>query len=175
MTQLQPVDLRIADRLKARDFRREWFRAELEFSVPDQYRLLRERRGITPADLASATEEDGLQPMKQSSISRFENSSTAKWSIETLLRLADALDARLTLTLTPAEEVIAFYEAAEFRQLPGLTIMRLSSETSETQAPFPVQRIIGVPHEQTPEFIPSQSNSTSVRAAGPAFGARQAA
>lgn len=94
------------------EFRREWFRAELEASVPDLFRDLREIRGLTQADLAEKSE------MKQSAISRFEASTEASWKLETLLRLADALDSRLSISLEPAESVIAKY-AGEMRNAGG--------------------------------------------------------
>ena len=37
--------------------------------------------------------------MKQSAISRFESSRDAKWKLETLLKLAEALDAQLVISV----------------------------------------------------------------------------
>jgi transcriptional regulator with XRE-family HTH domain len=104
---LPSIDLRIADRLKDREFRREWFRAALETDVPEMFRDLREAREMTQIQLAA---ESG---MKQSAISRFESSRDAKWKLETLLTLAEALDAQLLISVVPAEEVIARYEREE--------------------------------------------------------------
>lgn len=100
---LNSIDLSLSERLKDREFRREWFRAELESSVPELFRELREARGLTQVDLA------GLTEMKQSAISRFEASTDAVWKIETLLRIADALDAQLSISLEPSESVIQRY------------------------------------------------------------------
>lgn len=107
MAQLPSIDLSIAERLRDREFRRHWFRASLEADVPELFRDLREAREMTQSDLA--TEAD----MKQSSISRFEGSRDANWKFETLLRLAEALDAKLTIGLERAEDVIARYEREE--------------------------------------------------------------
>ena len=98
---LNSIDLTLGQRLKDPEFRREWFRAELEGCVPELFRDLRELRGLTQAELAEKTE------MKQSAVSRFEVSTEANWKLETLLRLADALDAQLTISLEPAESVLA--------------------------------------------------------------------
>lgn len=100
METLRHIDLRIAQRLRDREFRREWFRAELETNVPDLFRSLRERRGLTQNELAEAA------AMKQSAICRFEGSSDAKWKLNTLLTLAEALDARLIIGLEASEDVI---------------------------------------------------------------------
>jgi transcriptional regulator with XRE-family HTH domain len=103
MSALRSIDLSLETRLKNAEFRREWFRAELETLVPDQFRTLRELRGLTQAQLAELAE------MQQSAISRFEASSEANWKLETLLRLADALDARLTIKLERSEDVVRRY------------------------------------------------------------------
>ena len=104
---LRSIDLRLADRLKDPEFRREWFRAQLEDSVPDMFRSLREERELTQNELAAKA------GMQQSAISRFERERDAKWNFETLLRLAEALDAQLLISVIKAEDVIARYEIEE--------------------------------------------------------------
>ena len=51
--------------------------------------------------------------MKQSAISRFEKSDEACWKFETLLKLAEALDAQLVISLIKSEDVTARYERSE--------------------------------------------------------------
>ena len=104
---LQSIDTKIAERLKDREFRREWFRAELEQNVPAMFRDLREERGLTQTDLADLVE------MKQSAVSRFEKSAEPKWKFETLLRLAEALDAQLIVSLLKSEDAIKRYAEEE--------------------------------------------------------------
>lgn len=106
---LQNINLNVASRLEVKEFRKEWFRSELEFSVPNQFRALRENRMLTQNDLATSTS------MKQSAISRFESSTEAKWKLETLLTIADALDARLTIELEPAELVLEKIKRLELK------------------------------------------------------------
>jgi transcriptional regulator with XRE-family HTH domain len=101
------IDLRIAERLKDREFRRHWFRAILENNVPEQFRDLREARNMTQTELAVAAD------MKQSAISRFESQRVANWKLETLLKMADALDAQLEILVIPAEQIIARHEHEE--------------------------------------------------------------
>lgn len=104
---MSSIDLNIADRLKDPGFRREWFRAILENNVPEQFRDLREARNMTQSELADAA------GMKQSAISRFESQRVANWKLETLLKLADALDAQLEILVVPAEQIIARHEHEE--------------------------------------------------------------
>ncbi|WP_282608965.1 helix-turn-helix domain-containing protein [Pelagibius sp. Alg239-R121] len=101
MSKLRSIDLNLAPKLERRGFRDEWFQIKLEESVPEQFRELRERRGLTQSELADAAET------KQSMVSRLEKSHTPNWQVSTLLKLSRALDAQLKITLEPAEEVIA--------------------------------------------------------------------
>jgi transcriptional regulator with XRE-family HTH domain len=125
---LSSIDLRIADQLKDREFRRQWFRAMLETNVPERFRDLREARDLTQSELADAAD------MKQSAVSRFESQRVANWKLETLLKLADALDAQLEIALIPAEHVIA------------------SHEREESGAGSPPQSVIDASAEQRPGF-----------------------
>lgn len=104
---LRSIDLNLREKLKDKEFRRQWFRAQLEANVPDMFRALREDRAMTQQELATAAE------MKQSAISRFEKSDEANWNFETLLTLAEALDAKLEIVLVKAENVISDYERRE--------------------------------------------------------------
>ncbi len=51
--------------------------------------------------------------MKQSAISRIEQADYGNWSLNTLFRVADALDARLCISFDPIEEVVAQYKDEE--------------------------------------------------------------
>ena len=113
MVTLHSIDLTLAQRLRDREFRHEWFRGALEDSVPEQFRDLREYRNYTQSELAT------LANMKQSAISRFEVQRIANWKFETLLRLADALDAQLVIKLERAEDVITRYEREEVGSTSG--------------------------------------------------------
>lgn len=54
-----------------------------------------------------------ISKMKQSAISRVEQAAYSRWTFTTLLRIADALDARARIVLDAAEDVIAEYEQRE--------------------------------------------------------------
>lgn len=101
------IDFQLSKRLRDEEFRREWFRAQLEYGVPEQFRALREEREYTQTKLAEIT------GMKQSAISRFEKSTDANWKFETLLTLADALDAQLQIRVVRYEDVIREFEHKE--------------------------------------------------------------
>lgn len=128
MVTLRSIDLSLGDRLKDAEYRREWFRAELESAVPDLFRDLREKRGFTQAELAAKAD------MKQSAVSRFEISSEATWNLETLLRLAEALDAQLSIHLEPAENVIARYaKESAGGAVPPRSVLEASASSARRQ------------------------------------------
>jgi HTH-type transcriptional regulator/antitoxin HipB len=125
---LQSIELDIASRLRENaEFRREWFRAELELGVPDQFRALREERDLTQTQLAAKAE------MKQSAISRFEKSTDATWNFETLLKLAEALDAQLQIRVVRAEDAIARIEREERAAKLASTMASLVASAREAQ------------------------------------------
>lgn len=128
---LRSIDLKLRDRLKVREFRRQWYRAQLEANVPDMFRNLREQRDMTQKDLAEHAD------MKQSAISRFEKSDEANWNFETLLKLADALDAQLMVSLVRSEDVIANYERSEKGSAnPSASAIREAHSRSMTGSAF---------------------------------------
>ena len=93
----RPKGFDLLRELRDREFRARFFQSEVEHKIPEQIRSLRKLRRKTQEMLAA---EAGMQ---QSSICRCERSSYAKWKIETLQRIAEALDARLVVSLEPSE------------------------------------------------------------------------
>jgi len=108
MTSISLVNLNIAKKLKEdKGFRKRFFRGQTQDEIAMSIRSLREKRVMRQIDLARESR------MKQSAISRIEQADYSSWSFNTLLRVADALDARLRVTLEPAEIVIERYEGKE--------------------------------------------------------------
>ena len=108
MALISPLKLNIARRLKEdKLFRKRFFQRQAQDETAMSIRSLREKRKLRQIDLAKKSK------MKQSAISRIEQSDYSSWSFTTLLRVADALDARLHVTLEPAETVISLYEPQE--------------------------------------------------------------
>ncbi len=112
---LSPVKIksRLASKLKQLAFRRRFFRMRAQEEIAQQIRELRERRKLRQIDLAKNAK------MKQSAISRIEQSGYSAWSFKTLLRVADALDAQVRVTFEAAEDVIARYESEEEQLIAG--------------------------------------------------------
>jgi hypothetical protein len=73
--------------------------------------------------------------MKQSAISRFEVQRIANWKLETLLKLADALDAQLEIRLIRAEEVIARFARQESGgSTPEQSVLQASPSQAHNEA-----------------------------------------
>ncbi len=102
-----PIDLNLSEKLKDKEYRHNFFRVITQDEIAESIRELRLTRGLRQSDLAERCS------MKQSAISRIEQSSYSRWSFNTLWRLADALDARIRLVIEPMENVIKQYELME--------------------------------------------------------------
>jgi transcriptional regulator with XRE-family HTH domain len=101
------TDLGIAGELNNREFRNQFFRTERELDIPAQLKALRKLRGLNQGELAE------MIGTKQSGISRLERSSHGNWNLETLVKIAEALDARLAVVIEPFEAVVARYIVEE--------------------------------------------------------------
>lgn len=107
MELVSPINLNISKKLKNKSYFHRFFFIRTKAEIAEQIRSLRTKRVLKQAELAQ------LADMKQSAISRIEQSDYAGWSFKTLLRIANALDARLQVTFTPAEDVVKDYEERE--------------------------------------------------------------
>jgi transcriptional regulator with XRE-family HTH domain len=118
-----------------KDFRDQFFRTEREIDIPAQIKALRKLRKLNQEELAE------LVGTKQSAISRLERSQEAKFELETLVRLAEALDARLAVVIEPYETVIARYRSeqvtakASAASAVSETRQRIPKSVSETSIP----------------------------------------
>jgi len=118
------TDLGIADELNDREFRNQFFRTEREIDIPAQIKTLRKYRGMTQKELAKKA------GTKQSAVCRLERSQEANWELETLVRFAEALDARLAVIMEPFENVIARYKlAASNQRQPSAATAETASST----------------------------------------------
>ena len=104
MSMLSTIRLNLSNKLKNRAFRRRFFKSNVQDDVAQQIRALRVKREMRQVDLAKVCK------MKQSAVSRVEQANYSRWTFTTLLRIADALDARVRVNFDPAENVIAEYE-----------------------------------------------------------------
>lgn len=145
----QGIDLNIAEELAAKDFRDEFFRAELEIEIPRQIKELRKLRGLRQKEIA---EKSG---MKQSAISRLEGADYGKWRIDTLLRLAEALDAKLTVIFEPYEAVVARYKSDQTR-VPSALSVRIESEAQKVST-IPFNSISQIGEQPTRSVLTRQN------------------
>ncbi len=104
---IKPIKLRIAEKLLNRKYRARFFRERSQDEVAMRLRDLRAFRKKTQKDIAELT------GMKQSAVSRIEQSDYAAWSFTTLLRLAEALNAKVNVSFELAEDFIARQKAIE--------------------------------------------------------------
>lgn len=85
----------IAERMKDPKFKKAWHDLDTEFELLESMIKARERAGLTQAELAKRI------GTKQPALSRLEQGGFAKATVETLKKIADALDARLIIKLRP--------------------------------------------------------------------------
>ncbi len=88
----------IKEKFQDRDFLRRYYHEAAYFRLADQMILLRKERGLTQTELA---EKAGTT---QTVVSRLENVSVRP-SLETVIRLAEALDAVVEVHLVPLEQI----------------------------------------------------------------------
>jgi ribosome-binding protein aMBF1 (putative translation factor) len=89
------VKQHIAEHMKAPEFKKAWHDLDPEFELLESMLKARHRKGISQAELAKK------MGTRQSAISRLERRGYGKATVETLKKIADALDTRLVIKLRP--------------------------------------------------------------------------
>ena len=107
MPSVTSIKLRISEKLLNREFRNAFFRAQAADSIALSIRDLRTMRNKRQKDLAFET------GMQQSEISRIEQADYGSWTLKTLFKVAEALDARLRIAFDRVEVVIGEYDQQE--------------------------------------------------------------
>lgn len=87
------IEKHAAEYMKDPGFKEAWHNLDAEFGLLESMIKAREQAGITQAELA---ERIGT---KQPALSRLERGGFKKATVETLKKIADALDARLVIKL----------------------------------------------------------------------------
>jgi transcriptional regulator with XRE-family HTH domain len=95
---MKNINIILSERFKNKNFEKEYHRTATFFRLASELLMLRKKRGITQKQLA---EKVGTV---QAVVSRLENASV-KASLETIVKLAEALDAVVDVRLIPLEEV----------------------------------------------------------------------
>lgn len=104
---LSSINLNLSEKLKNKGYRTRFFRGQAQDEVASLLKAARKKRHVTQPQL------EKISGMKQSAISRIEQSSYARWNFQTLLKIAEALDLRVRFGIEYAEDVIAEYERME--------------------------------------------------------------
>lgn len=89
------IDEHIAEQMKEPAFKKAWHDLDAEFALMESMLKAREKSGLSQAELARRI------GTKQSAISRLERSGFKKASVETLNKIAQALDSTLVIKLQP--------------------------------------------------------------------------
>lgn len=110
MESLAPIRLKLSEKFLKQDYFDKFFDERTRDEVAAQLKELRELRAMSQVEFAAAS------GMKQSAVSRIEQSDYSGWTYKTLLRAAQTLRARLKIELIPAEKVIAEYRNREAEQ-----------------------------------------------------------
>ncbi|MCX5902321.1 MAG: helix-turn-helix transcriptional regulator [Proteobacteria bacterium] len=84
-----------AEQMKNPEFKMAWKDLDQEFMLLESMIRMREKAGITQKELAAKI------GTKQPALSRLERGGFRKASVETLKKIADALDAQLVIKLSP--------------------------------------------------------------------------
>lgn len=101
----------LKDKFEQEDFKREYYREAALYRLADQLLLLRKKLGLTQKELAKKANTT------QAVVSRIENVSVSP-SLETVIKLADALNAVVDLTLKPIDEVHPYPEKTTKKDTP---------------------------------------------------------
>ena len=107
MKRLKSIDLSLFEKLQDKEFRDAFFEQEFLDNIAIDIRALRKIRNFRQVDVAAAT------GMQQSAVSRIEQAEYSNWNCKTLLRLAQALDAKLTISWDPIELAVENYKTKE--------------------------------------------------------------
>lgn len=96
----------LKDKFEQKDFKREYYREAALYRLADQLLLLRKKLGLTQKELAKKANTT------QAVVSRIENVSVSP-SFETVIKLADALNAVVEVTLMPIDEIDPYREESD--------------------------------------------------------------
>ena len=103
---MKDINALLNEKFKDKEFEKQYHREAAFDRLADELLLLRKKRGITQRELA---EKMGTT---QAVVSRLEN-ATVKPSMETIVKLAEALDAALDVRLVPLEQIKKEIEEVE--------------------------------------------------------------
>lgn len=109
---VKDFDAFVKEQLGKPEVGREYRRLAPFYQLANQLLLLRKKRGLNQQELADKAETT------QAVVSRLEN-ATVRCSLETVIRLAEALEAVVEVTLRPVEDSVTRDERVEAAQVDG--------------------------------------------------------
>ncbi len=95
---MKDIKALLSEKFKDQEFEKQYHRTAAFYRLADELLLLRKKRGLSQTELAEAAETT------QAVVSRLENASV-KASLESVVKLAEALDAAVDVRLIPLEDV----------------------------------------------------------------------
>lgn len=98
------INLDLPRKLLNKQYRDDFFRAECAARVARQLIDLRKQRKLTQAQLAE------LVGTKQPAIAKAERADNQNRHFSVILQIAAALDARVTVTIEPVENILSEYD-----------------------------------------------------------------
>jgi transcriptional regulator with XRE-family HTH domain len=107
MSKLNSINIGLSKKLRDPGYRKRFFETLAQDEVATQIRGLRTLRKLRQKDFAKHA------GMQQSAVSRMEQADYSGWNFKTLVRAANALDARLRILFEPAEKAIQEFEQLE--------------------------------------------------------------
>jgi transcriptional regulator with XRE-family HTH domain len=104
MAVAHPIDFRLPEKLRDREYRQRFFLAECSAEIAAQLIALRRRRDLKQGEVAN------LIGTQQPAISRYEQADYQSRSFSVLQKIAGALDARIRVLIEPSEDVLGEYD-----------------------------------------------------------------
>ena len=117
----------LVNELRDKDYRDAYAASLIRIGVPMQIRALRKSRGLSQPELAR------LADMAQPRICEIEKPGERRPNLETLLRLANALDVGLQVRFVPFDQLIHDDEAEDLDNLSIKTFDEIVKEAEEEE------------------------------------------
>lgn len=154
---IKPINLEIAEKLRKDEvYRRAFFRAFTADDIALQIRKLRNFRGFKQVELAVAAN------MKQSAVSRIEQAEYSSWTFNTLLRIAEALNARLLVRFQITEDAIKDYEPGANSFATDVSHVSIA-KTPEQYRPTPANQSTGTYVKKTRSQLVGDTSTAMIR------------
>jgi transcriptional regulator with XRE-family HTH domain len=137
------IDLNLRQKLRDREYRRNFFWAETCARIAADLIALRKRRDLNQKEVAD------LVGTKQPAISRAEQADYHNRNLNAIRRIADELDARVRVIIEPAEDILKEY-AGDNASLAAPKGPSTPEEVRETIRRSALEDFNQEPHEQFP-------------------------